>query len=79
MERDEFTYKILKAIQNGKKPHWDDFSMTQEQFEAEIESIEKDNLLQVGITNSGDTGNEETANPKLTSNGVRYIEEFEQE
>ncbi|MFL0361579.1 hypothetical protein ACH0BF_01000 [Pseudobacillus sp. 179-B 2D1 NHS] len=73
MERDEFTYEILKEIQNGKQLHWSDFSMNQEQFEAEIDTIKKNHLVQIDGTSDGEKG------PELTSEGITCIEEYEQE
>lgn len=73
MERDQFMYKVLKAIQNGKKPHQNDFSMNEGQFEAEIDHIKKSDLVQIDATNNGSKG------PELTAEGMKYIKEYEQE
>jgi len=40
MERDEFMYKVLRAIQNGSELRWHDYSMTKDQFLGEMEHLE---------------------------------------
>ncbi|MEH7484968.1 hypothetical protein V7157_28635 [Neobacillus drentensis] len=81
MDRYELIYKILKSIEQGKEPHWNDFGIDKEEFGLVAEHI-KDNNLATNVTVSrGGLGNKVQIvflnHSKLTSGGYDFIRKYE--
>lgn len=81
MERNELIYKILKALEQGKEPHWNDFGLDKEDFGHLAEQIRDENLATNVTVTRGGIGNKVQIvflnHSKLTSDGYDYIKKYE--